>query len=80
VQATLDTLIKERPVTTGATEKGPVNVDDIALLRLRIADGALGMAEISRMGSGLPNDLQIEMIGEKGALGDGGRGARINDA
>jgi predicted dehydrogenase len=68
VQATLDTLIKERPIAAGATEKGEVDVDDIALLHLRMADSTLGQVEISRMGTGTPNDLQIEIFGEKGAI------------
>ncbi|HEX9923705.1 MAG TPA: Gfo/Idh/MocA family oxidoreductase, partial [Anaerolineae bacterium] len=68
VQATLETLIKERPVAAGASEKGPVDVDDIALLHLRMADDTLGLVEISRMGTGAPNDLQIEIFGDKGAL------------
>jgi predicted dehydrogenase len=70
VQATLDTLIKERPVAPGATEKGPVDVDDIALMHLRMAapHDTLGLVEISRMGTGTTNDLQIEIFGDKGAL------------
>lgn len=68
VQAVLDTLIKERPVAAGSTEKGPVDVDDIALMHLRMADGTLGLVEISRMGTGVTNDLQIEIYGDKGAL------------
>jgi predicted dehydrogenase len=68
VQATLDTLIKERPLAAGAAEKGPVDVDDIALLHLRQASGVLGLVEISRMGTGATNDLQIEIFGEKGAI------------
>ena len=68
VQATLDTLIKQRPVTAGATEKAPVDVDDIALMHIRMADGTLGLAEISRMGTGSTNDLQIEIFGDKGAI------------
>jgi predicted dehydrogenase len=68
VQATLDTLIKERPLAAGSTEKGPVDVDDIALLHMRMADGTLGLAEISRMGTGATNDLVIEIFGDKGAL------------
>ncbi len=68
VQATLDTLIKERPITAGATKKGPVDVDDIALMHMRMADGTLGLVEISRMGTGTTNDLQIEIFGDKGAL------------
>lgn len=68
VQATLDTLIKERPVAAGAAEKGIVDVDDIALMQLRMADGTLGQVEISRMGTGVTNDLQFEIYGDKGAI------------
>lgn len=68
VQATLETLIKERPIAAGATETAVVDVDDIALLHLRLADGTLGLVEISRMGTGTTNDLQIEIYGDKGAL------------
>jgi predicted dehydrogenase len=68
VQATLDTLIKERPIAAGSTEKGPVDVDDIALMHLRMADNTLGLVEISRMGTGMTNDLQIEIFGDQGAL------------
>jgi predicted dehydrogenase len=68
VQATLDTLIKERPVAPGASEKGAVDVDDIALMHLRMADGTLGNVEISRMGTGVTNDMQFEIYGDKGAI------------
>jgi len=68
VQATLDTVIRERPVAAGATEKGTVDVDDLAFLHLRMADGSLGMVEISRLGTGTTNDLQVEIYGDKGAL------------
>lgn len=68
VQATLDTLIRERPVSTNSLEKAVVDVDDIALMHLRMSDGTLGLVEISRMGTGLANDLHIEIFGEKGAL------------
>jgi predicted dehydrogenase len=68
VQAVLDTLIKERPVAAGAAETGPVDVDDIALIHLRMKDSTLGLVEISRMGTGATNDLQIEIFGEQGAL------------
>lgn len=67
-QATLDTLIPERPVSAGSTEKAPVDVDDIALMHLRMANDTLGLVEISRMGTGATNDLQIEIFGDKGAL------------
>ncbi len=68
VQAILETLIKERPLTAGSAEKGPVDVDDFALLHLRMADGTLGLVETSRMGTGATNDLQLELFGEKGAI------------
>jgi predicted dehydrogenase len=70
VQATLDTLIKERPIAAGATQKGPVDVDDIALMHIRMADphDTLGLVEVSRMGTGTTNDLQIEIFGDQGAL------------
>ncbi len=68
VQATLDTLIKERPVAAGSSEMQPVDVDDIALMHTRLKDGTLGLFEISRMGTGATNDCIIEVFGDKGAL------------
>ncbi len=68
VQATLDTLIKERPIAGQAGQKGRVDVDDIALLHVRMADGTLGLVEISRMGTGTTNDLIVEIYGERGAI------------
>ncbi|MEW5958950.1 MAG: Gfo/Idh/MocA family oxidoreductase [Chloroflexota bacterium] len=68
VQAILETIIKDRPVAAGAIERGPVDVDDLAFLHLRLANGALGLVEISRLGTGTTNDLQIELYGDKGAL------------
>lgn len=68
VQATMDTLIKERPIAPGSSEKAPVDVDDIVLMQTRMADNSLGSIEISRMGTGVTNDLKFEIFGEKGAL------------
>jgi predicted dehydrogenase len=68
VQATLDTLIKERPAAAGSSERIPVDVDDIALLHARTADGTLGLVEISRMGTGKTNELIVEIFGEKGSI------------
>jgi predicted dehydrogenase len=68
VQATLETLIKERPLAAGSAEKGPVDVDDLALLHLRLVDGTLGLVESSRMGTGVTNDLQLEIFGDRGAI------------
>jgi predicted dehydrogenase len=68
VQATVDTLIKERPVAAGSKEKGPVDVDDIALLQTRMEEDTLGTIEISRMGTGVINELKIELFGQNGAI------------
>ena len=68
VQATLDTLIRQRPASPGSADLQPVDVDDIALLHRRTAGGVLGLVEVSRMGSGLTNDLQFEIFGERGSL------------
>jgi predicted dehydrogenase len=68
VQATADTLIKERPVAPGSKEKGPVDVDDIVLMQVRLADSTLGSVEISRMGTGATNDMKVEIYGEMGAV------------
>ncbi|MFN8459140.1 MAG: Gfo/Idh/MocA family oxidoreductase [Anaerolineae bacterium] len=68
VQAVIETLIKERPLAAGSAEKGPVDVDDIALLHVRLKDQTLGLVEASRMGTGVTNDLAIEIFGELGAI------------
>ena len=68
VNATLDTLIRQRPVTAGAQEMAAVDVDDIALLQARLPDGALGSVEISRMGTGATNDVALEIFGDQGAI------------
>ena len=68
VLATLDTLIPERPLRAGASEMGPVDVDDISLMQARMANGTLGVVEISRMGTGATNDLTVEILGDQGAI------------
>ena len=68
VQATMETLIPNRPVAAGSAEMAAVDVDDLALLHLRTRDGVLGLVEVSRMGTGLTNDLSFEIFGELGAI------------
>jgi predicted dehydrogenase len=68
VQATLQTLIPQRPIAPGAVERVSVDVDDLALVQVRLADGALGLVEVSRMATGATNDLRLEIFGESGAL------------
>ncbi len=68
VQGTLETLIKERPVKAGASEKGLVDVDDFALINAKLQDGTIGNIEVSRMGTGVSNECLFEIYGEKGAI------------
>lgn len=68
VQAHLETLIPQRPAAPGSAQTAPVDVDDLALLHLRMASGVPGTVEISRMGTGAINDLAIEVSGDQGAL------------
>lgn len=68
VQATLETVIRERPVAAGAAEMAPVDVDDIALLHVRLRNGTLGVVEASRLGTGFTNELTFELFGEKGSI------------
>jgi predicted dehydrogenase len=68
VQAHLETLIPQRPAAAGSTEMVPIDVDDLALLHLRMSSGVPGSVEISRMGTGATNDLQFEISGDQGAI------------
>ena len=65
----METLIKERPTAAGpSAEIAAVDVDDIAFLHLRLLDGTPGLVEVSRMGTGLTNDLGFDIFGDKGAI------------
>ena len=68
VFAVTETFIRERPVRKGAAETGVVDVDDVALLELRMASGALGSIQTTRLATGVTNELSLEIFGERGAL------------
>ena len=57
-----------RPIKAGASETEAVDVEDMALVQLRCASGALGTLDISRMATGATNDAWFEVRGDKGAL------------
>ena len=67
VSATLQTIIPER--TEAATGRvRTVDVDDLALVQCRLAGGAVGTLEASRLATGVQDELRIELHGSKGAL------------
>ena len=68
VQGHLETFIERRPVSEGATETGPVTVDDAAWIGARMTNGAVGSIEASRFATGTLDDLRIWLYGERGAL------------
>lgn len=61
-------VIASRPVAPGASEFGAVDTDDETRAMIRLASGAHGTLEASRVAVGAANDLVIEMHGDKGAL------------
>ncbi len=66
VAATLKTFIPERPDGRGGTAR--VEVDDLALMQVELADGALGTIESSRLATGTNDELRFEIHGDRGAL------------
>lgn len=68
IQGHLETFITERPVSKGATETGPVTVDDVAWIRARLTSGAVGTIEASRFATGTLDDMRFWIYGERGAL------------
>ena len=68
VRAMLETRIPERPLAVDPSRMGKVEVDDLALLHMRLAGGAPGTAESSRLATGATNDFELEIFGELGAI------------
>ncbi len=68
VSALTETFVSERPVTAGATETGPVTVDDAALFLGQLSGGAVGTFEVTRYATGRKNGLRIELNGTDGSL------------
>jgi len=76
VRAVCETMIKKRPVKQAdkltslqvKTKMGTVNVDDIALMQVKMKNGAVGTLEASRLATGACNDMKFEIHGSKGAI------------
>jgi len=76
VSGTLETLVTERPIMesasglsgTGGSERGPVTVDDVALIVGRYDSGVLGTFEATRFATGRKNALRLEVSGTAGAI------------
>jgi predicted dehydrogenase len=70
VQALTETFIKERPLPgkPGERRSVAVKVDDLTLMTVRMADGAVGTVEASRLATGTNDELRLEIHGQEGAL------------
>jgi predicted dehydrogenase len=68
VQHLGETFIKERPTKEDPAKMLPVTVDDISILTFRLASGAIGTLESSRLATGVQDEIRFEAHGSKGAL------------
>jgi predicted dehydrogenase len=68
VCASMETFVKERPVSLGARRKGKVTVDDAVTMIGRFRNGALANLEATRFAAGRKNSITIEINGSGGSL------------
>ena len=68
LMADVETLIRERPIRTGATETRAVEVDDVARIFVRFANGASGTLEANWTAMGRKMRHDFEIYGSKGAI------------
>lgn len=58
----------ERPSPEDPARMVPVEAEDLSVMLVRTADGALGTIEASKIATGTEDELRIEIHGERGAL------------
>ena len=63
-----NTVFPTRPVSAGAQDRRPVEVDDMTHALLRFESGAAGSIEANWAAKGRTMDLSFEITGTKGAL------------
>ncbi len=68
VQATTEIFIKERRLADQPDKWGKVEVDDLALMLLRLKGRGLGTVEASRVATGSNDELRLEIHGSQGAI------------
>ena len=68
VHALTETFIKDRPLPGKPSQRMPVEVDDLVLMTVRMANGAVGTVEASRLATGANDELRLEIHGQQGAL------------
>jgi predicted dehydrogenase len=68
VVAQTETFFKERPSPENPKEMLPVDVEDAVVLLLRLKNGGLALAEMSRVATGAEDEMRFEIHGQNGAL------------
>ena len=58
----------KRPVPDGSGTKAPVTAEDCVMLLARMANGALGNIEATKIATGSEDEVRFEIHGSKGAL------------
>ncbi len=68
VSNTTEIFIPKRRSSENPEQWISVDVDDYALLQVKLANGAVGTIEASRYATGSGNEIEFEIFGSKGAL------------
>lgn len=68
VTGMMKTFVDQRPGTVDAQKKETVDVDDACMYGAEFKNGAMGVFEASRNGTGRPDHWRIEIDAEKGAV------------
>ncbi len=68
VRELAETFIRERPCKEDPARMAPVEVDDVSMLQCRLASGAVGTIESSRLATGVQDEIRFEAHGDRGAL------------
>ena len=61
-------VVKQRPGETDPAKLVDVESDDLALMMLKMKNGAIGTVEASKVAMGVNDELRFEIHGDKGAM------------
>lgn len=68
VSVMMETFFKERPMPEDPKKMGKVEVEDAITALMKMSNGALGFAEMSRVATGAEDEMRFEIHGQNGAL------------
>lgn len=68
LMATTQIAYPERPAATGASARVPVDAEDCVVMLARLASGAVGTIEATKIATGSEDEMSCEIEGSRGAL------------